>query len=109
MPICEELAEPKHVTCKFNAADAENISDPITKPKIPGANVDYSENPWYQYLDEQLMKLREQGIEKQKEIEELRNPKPLPPLKKRKDEECEISLMMRNFHLFKNCLMLNLR
>lgn len=82
LPICEKLSEPKHITEKFNLDNVENFSDPITKPKVRTVKIDYSSDPWYQHLNEQLGKLKEQGMEKRKEIEELRNPKPLSPLKK---------------------------
>lgn len=91
LPSCKNLSEPKHVTEKFDEDNAENFCDPITQPKVTQFEIDYENDPWYKYLYEQLTKLRMLGIEKRKEIDELRNPKPLPPLKKiDKEKICKL-------------------
>lgn len=81
MPRCQSLAQPKNPVEKFNSDDVELLSDPITKVNVSTKEIDYENDPWYQFLNDQVMKLNEDGLEKRKEIEELRNPQPLPPLK----------------------------
>lgn len=91
-----ELSIPKGVSEFFYDAKVEDFCDPITRPKVSESKIDYENDPWYRFLNMQLEKLKAEGMEKRKEIEELRNPKPLPPLKKTRKKDMERTSFKEN-------------